>query len=687
MILRELQVTNFRQITGTYSVKFALPGDRPVTLILGENGAGKTTLLSACLWCLYGRKDFENPEEIISHRAIELAASGEDVESRVRLVFEAGEKTYTIERAARIRKRAGEPMDKLDAEELHVDVTDERGVTKPSGDPRQEIGQLMPEALSGFFFFRGEDLEDLVAQAGSDKLKDAVETFVDLLVLDRSIAHLADVIKNLEKNLQQVTAGDAKRLTDEVKRVGAEIDTVEQEIAEAKSEKSKLNVLKQEVEDKLAAVEEVRPLLEERRSLDQELAHLDQRIADKRDELAEVVSDDGFLHLRSDVLQVGRRLAEEARQRGELPAKVKPQFVNDLIQLGKCICGQEIDPAMRENLEHWRSTSALGDLEEAVTSLGSHLLHLRSRADRFKDAFQAKRLELAELTDQREQTQNRRSQVESEILGRDFGLEEVQQLQAAKRSADDELVNVRVTISRLQERAQVLEIEREELRARREKNLKAEEKGARISRQIQATSNVRRGMIKLRTGWVSIVQEYLDQELRRKWEEMAQLPRKVEFDEEFRLTIKERGGDGEWRASAPSSANRRALALSFVTALIKLADKARAPGKGERLLFTGGHYPLIMDAPFATMDSHFKQTVPVGLRKTVPQLVLVTNHDQWTGEVEASLGNAVGAAYVLALHAPKETGTTVHYRGVPVDYVIGDPDSAYDWSEIKEIAP
>ena len=53
-------------------------------------------------------------------------------------------------------------------------------------------------------------------------------------------------------------------------------------------------------------------------------------------------------------------------------------------------------------------------------------------------------------------------------------------------------------------------------------------------------------------------------------------------------------------------------------------------------MFQGGDYPLVMDAPFATMD-YFKKTLPRGLRSVVPQMVLISTNDQWSGEVEASL--------------------------------------------------
>ena len=115
----------------------------------------------------------------------------------------------------------------------------------------------------------------------------------------------------------------------------------------------------------------------------------------------------------------------------------------------------------------------------------------------------------------------------------------------------------------------------------------------------------------MREGWLGIVQEYLDGQLKRNWARVAQLDRLVEFTSEFRLGIKERGPDSNWITSAPSSANRRALALSFVSALIKLASDIRAeirkkPDDPKRLqMFQGGEYPLVMDAPFAHIGSAF----------------------------------------------------------------------------------
>lgn len=106
-------------------------------------------------------------------------------------------------------------------------------------------------------------------------------------------------------------------------------------------------------------------------------------------------------------------------------------------------------------------------------------------------------------------------------------------------------------------------------------------------------------------------------------------------------------------------------------------------------MFQGGDYPLVMDAPFATMDKHFKQTVPSGLRSVVPQMVLLSNYDQWTGEVDDALRSSIGAAYALELHIPGDEDKTssITFQDRRVDYVIAEPDAATDWTIVKKVIP
>lgn len=61
----------------------------------------------------------------------------------------------------------------------------------------------------------------------------------------------------------------------------------------------------------------------------------------------------------TDAIAQFRNLADELRQRGELPAGIKQQFVEDLLEDGSCICGTELKQGTnaRRQVESWLDRS------------------------------------------------------------------------------------------------------------------------------------------------------------------------------------------------------------------------------------------------------------------------------------------------------------------------------------------
>ena len=58
MIIKKMKLQNFRQYIDD-EIKFAVDGDKNVTVIMGDNGTGKTTLAQAFQWALYGKTNFQ----------------------------------------------------------------------------------------------------------------------------------------------------------------------------------------------------------------------------------------------------------------------------------------------------------------------------------------------------------------------------------------------------------------------------------------------------------------------------------------------------------------------------------------------------------------------------------------------------------------------------------------------------
>lgn len=695
MILRKLIIENFRQIFGRSEIRFALPGDRNVTIILGQNGSGKTTLLNAFLWCLYNRIDMENPAEIVCHKAVQEAAIGERISSEVTLVLQDGPRSYTVKRKVIFQKLDGGALEEVGTGEFRVDVIDESGATRPEPDPRQFIQQLLPEGLRRFFFFRGEDMETLALRSSGPDLEQGVSEFFNFTLLDRAIRNLEKVQKDFEDEIRRISSGDIKRLSEDIAAAEEEEVDIRGRLENEQKNIQSLERQREEIERQLAESEVTRPLLEKKTALQATKASLELREEEHRGSLAETISRDGFLGRSEDVLTLPVRLADEAVRRGEIPAKIKPKFVDDLIASGTCVCGQPLNEHAKAHLIKWRGKDGLALYEEVISQMSNGIIRLQTRKARFVKDFETHRTAWAQTKEQIRRFVEQISAIISELEGKDFNLEEIRALQGRLRNVNDDLRQRAGDVARIEEELAAIIKRSEALKADRSRLAKDNEQTEKIQRRFNATEKVIAGLRKMRQGWLAIVQQYLDGQLKRNWDKVAQLDRLVEFTPQFRLSIKERGPDNNWTVSAPSSANLRTLALCFVSALIKLAfdigvESKKKGGEARPLqVFQGGEYPLVMDAPFATMDKYFKRTVPAGLRSVVPQVVMFSNHDQWSGEVDEVLRSAVGQAYVLELHiqGSEDDNASIEFRGARRDYVVAETDAVTDWTTIKEVSP
>jgi DNA sulfur modification protein DndD len=687
MILRTLLTENFRQLYGSNSITFSHEPEKNVTVILGENGSGKTTLLNAFSWCLYGIVDLEHPDELLNHRALLKANDGEQLTVSVEVSFEARQSTYCFRRANTYEKQG--VAANLVGEEFDATIRDAGGETTTVRDPVTTIEKLLPHQLAQFFFFRGEDVEALASQDAEDELRTGVESFLALEIIDRGIRHLGRTEKDLNNALKADARGELKRIQNDIDTVTADLDDAQIQREEADREIRALKALEADVDAKLLRFAEVRPKIEEKDRLglgEQRTAALTAKdVAEK--ELLKAVSTNGFLAFGQVDISTPLALAEEAVSRGDLPARIKPQFVDDILEKAECICGITIDEAMAAVLLEWKANAGLAVVEEAVGRLRGDLKSLGARREDFLREYSNRDTALSLAVSTVLDLDTRISRLNAELEGRDFGLPDIQALQDKRTDIRDRQMSKQLTLGRRVEYIGTLNERMEDLIKKRSSldALSADERL--LEKRIAVVRAVVAAFAKLRDSWSEVVREYISADLSETWSQIAQLERRVELTANYTLSMKERSGElDHWVESAASSANRRAMALAFISSLIRLAREiSEAPGKA--IFFEGGLYPLVMDAPFATMDQFFKTQVPRGLADVVPQIALISSYDQWKDEVAGELGPRVGRWYVLELHRTDAQGQDLEIpiRGRRVPYVVGEAAAMTDWSIIREI--
>lgn len=246
MIIKKLTMHNFGVYASTNVLEFN--GEKPVVLIGGMNGRGKTTILEAVLLSLYGSHSFAYTESKYSTYGQYLKSyvnkTDGSMETYVEIDFsmdKEGKEQYCVRRdwngsGKRVRekisvKKNGEENNFLTENWLMF------------------VENILPSALSSFFFFDGEKIAELAVEDTSDRMKESIKSMLGITVLDVLQGDIGRVIskiarektgnQNLEKleELRVIKEEASKKK----EKADVKIDNLKIELEELQTELEQLN--------------------------------------------------------------------------------------------------------------------------------------------------------------------------------------------------------------------------------------------------------------------------------------------------------------------------------------------------------------------------------------------------------------------------------------------------------------
>ena len=197
MRIKKLIMHNFGVYASTNILEFK--GDKPVVLIGGMNGRGKTTILEAILLSLYGSNSFAYIESKYATygqylKSFVNKADG-SLETFVELEFSMnlgdGE-VYNVK-----RKWSGK------GQRIHEYISVKKN--RENSDFLTEnwlmfIENILPSALSSFFFFDGEKIAELAVEDTSEQMKESIKAMLGITVLDTLQSDIERIISRVSKN-------------------------------------------------------------------------------------------------------------------------------------------------------------------------------------------------------------------------------------------------------------------------------------------------------------------------------------------------------------------------------------------------------------------------------------------------------------------------------------------------------
>lgn len=658
MQLDRLELRNFRQFYGEQRIDFSQDAEDNVTVIHGSNGSGKTTILNAFLWLFYNDVTLPRPDQIPSERALAEINPGQTVEVSVRLEFDHEGRSYTAVRSAEFERTSGQSLSNEQRKtDIHLEYINDAGNRKVRGGPEDALRQIMPERLREIFFFDGETIDELSEIGGQDKIQTAIQNIMGLTILERADRHLDTVRGRFEDEVSKYGSEELSDLYDRRSQLEAELETAETELTETKESKQATEEELTDVKQRLRDLDQSRELQKERDELTSDIGELEDDIAEIEDDIAERISEAGYLPFATPAVEETAHMLKEKRERGEIPTEIKTQFVDDLLELGECICGRELNQgtAPRENVRQWRERAGSSELEEAAMNIAGRLTEIGEGEEQLYADIE----ELLERRSEKEDTKQQKEERISEISSRleDVDTESISQLEERRQELQTQVSDYDQQIGSIRTQIDDLEEDINDLSGEITEAEEENEKADRARRRAQMAEYLGEKVDDLIDRYQDEVRKNVNDRVNGIFKEIIAKDYYAEIDEDYSLKILKDVGSQDSVPVAKSTGERQVASLSFIASLVSLA-RDRYVSDEDTTYFTGGIYPMIMDSPFGYLDPEYQQRISAMLPEMAPQVVVLVTQSQWTSEVAGEMDTVAGEEYHLRYHDPAEEPAT-----------------------------
>ncbi len=684
MRLLSIKLFNFRQFWGEVELGLASQAGQTITVIHGNNGAGKTTLLNAFTWVLYGQHTgaFAAPEQHINKRAIAQADLNSRIDCWVEVLFEHNGSRYRARRSCYAEKTTFDAILLEQGGELALQINGK--LVKSPELPEDKIGQVLPDSLHRYFFFDGERIDRMAKSENKLEIAKAIKTLLSVEVLDRAINHLKEARRSLDKELSEIGDPETKRLIkakDDLLTDKADLEAGRLEIA---SEIESYEEQEQKMITLLRDHGMVGQIQERRDVLIRQAEETQAQLERSEDKLRRTISARGYMVFLGDAIVQFRTLAEELRQRGELPAGIKQQFVEDLLEEGECICGTTLKSGTktRKQVESWLDRSGIQAVEEAVIRMGGEVGSIERQIPEFWAEVEQEQASIENLRRHLSTLEDQLETIRDELKG-------------------SEDINVSGLETRREEiRAKIIELHREDENNKHDidereasvvalnkeiKELKAKSKQqAQIKRQIAAAEDAIARIEEVRRRVDQKFRAVLEMKVREIFRQVSFKTQVPKLTENYELVLVETLMEGE-SVVAPSTGENQILSLSFIGSVI---DRVRYWSKKHSLIgLANSSFPIVMDSPFGTLDENYRRQIAKLIPTLADQLVVLVTKTQWRGEVEAEMTPYIGKEYVLVFNStkPDNPPETIELNGETYPLVRQSPNE-FEWTEVVQVS-
>ena len=648
MLLKSIRLTDFRQFVGEQKVEFSIDPEKNVTVIMGENGSGKTTFAQAFTWCMYGTTDFAD-SYVLCKATLQDMRPGESKTVSVELKVEHKGQDYYILREQTYQLDNSGKLKRPSPTKLTIRYKSKDGQQEfiPENKKDSKVKEILPEELSGYFFFDGERIGNMSKEIQSGKSKEFAEAVKKLLGLDTYLAALKH-IKGARKNSvigsyeEQYDAHSDSRIGEygrEIQSLQAQMDSKRTRIDELDTLIPQLQEEIQELRIKIEKNKGSESMTKEIKTLQATMERNNTFIGNSTQSIVSSFQKNYrtyfYQKMITDVLQV---LVDADKLDKGIP-DIHQRTIDYLIARGTCICGT---PIMNGD-EHYQHLIKLLEFippQSLGTLINQFVEQCNYRISSTVNIFDSISSQLADVAgrvDENHDCESRITEIEEQLKSfDDVGPLQTKLMAYNKdlREKNSEKSRLDQEIGGLQTRIDRCESERRNLSLKNDNNRKIEIYKAYAEYIFLVLQNdykeqEKKIRIELEACINEIFTSIYNGGMSLKIDDKYNIQTIVNDYKDFNVGVE------------TSTAQSISIIFAFIAGVIKMA---RSNQNNEKL--STEPYPLVMDAPLSAFDKARIQTVCDTLPNIAEQVIIFIKDTD--GEIAAKyLSEKIGADYMF----------------------------------------
>jgi DNA repair exonuclease SbcCD ATPase subunit len=446
MKILRAKIENFGCFKGIQNIEF--DADGKITVIYGLSGSGKSTLLKFINWTFYNYYQTKYADKPFYNENLDLdLPEGSIFNVEGRIEFNHLNTEFEIIRK-NVFKRKKDFSEKINESVILMYKSENNSWIEYKDDVSSKINEIVPRALSKYFFFHGET--DPGLDKGNSELSDSIYSMFNIDIYKNSLKHLGSnkenqtLIYKYNKSRQDSKSKTVKEKADDLFNKSKSFY-----LAYNKSEKLLATLKNQEVEIN----KEIKELIVKIGKLsntdfeDQikinttNISASEQMILTNRNQIGKKI----YLHapylLLVEKASKVRDLLEKNAKLERTFKGLKRELVDDIVDQGWCVCGRKLDKESSGKLMNILETMPPNSYRYTYNSF---VKDLRKKLDKSKEEFNTVDLNISEilgyvnnihsLNEQKKKLLKQRS--ESEKLAGDINLLKVKESNLNKNQSN-----------------------------------------------------------------------------------------------------------------------------------------------------------------------------------------------------------------------------------------------------------